>query len=198
MALLRALARLVGVVWMLVLALFGLGVALYCVDALVGLGSVRPDRLLDLPGVRDHVGRFLNQVAAPGSTAGLALLCGLGAIFLGILLLIGVLGRRKQRLVILEQHDRTGVLAARQRPLAEMARALAEPAPGATLVKRPTFLPARRGARGTLKLAATRTRPTDPRELQAAIEEAVEPITEPFGLTPRVRVRVAEGKNRVQ
>jgi hypothetical protein len=198
MVLLRTLARLVGVVWMLVLALFGLGVALYCVDALVGLGSVRPDRLLDLPGVRDHVGRFLNQVAAPGSTAGLALLCGLGAIFLGIVLLIGVLGRRKQRLVILEHDERTGVLAARQRPLGEMARALAQPAPGATLVKRPKFLLARRGARGTLKLAATRTRPTDPRVLQAAIEQAVEPITEPFGLTPRVRVRLAEGKHRVQ
>ena len=121
MALLRVLARMVGVIWMLVLALFGLGVAMYCVDALVGLGSVRPDRLLDLPGVRDHVGRFLDQVAAPGPTAGLALLCGLGAMLLGVLLLIGVLGRRKQRLVILEHGDQTGAIAARRRPLGEMA-----------------------------------------------------------------------------
>ena len=65
------------------LALFGLAVAMYCVDALVGLGSVRPDRLLHLPSVRDHVGHFLNQLAAPGSTAGLALLCGLGAMLPG-------------------------------------------------------------------------------------------------------------------
>ena len=71
MSLLRVFGRMVGVVWMLVLALFGLAVAMYCVDALVGLGSVRPDRLLGLPGVRRHVGRFLDQVAAPGSTAGL-------------------------------------------------------------------------------------------------------------------------------
>ena len=95
MSLLRVFGRMVGVVWMLVLALFGLAVAMYCVDALVGLGSVRPDRLLGLPGVRRHVGRFLDQVAAPGSTAGLALLCGLGAVLLGIVLLIGALGSRK-------------------------------------------------------------------------------------------------------
>ena len=82
---------------------------------------------LGLPGVRDHVGRFLDQVAAPGSTAGLALLCGLGAMLLGVLLLIGVLGRRKQRLVILDQDDQTGTIAARRRPLGDMARALAEP-----------------------------------------------------------------------
>ena len=74
MAVLRTLARLIGFLWMLLLALFGLGVALYCFDGLVSLGSARPDRLLHLPSVRRHVGRFLNQVAAPGSTAGLALL----------------------------------------------------------------------------------------------------------------------------
>ena len=140
MALLRVLGRMVGVVWMLVLALFGLAVAMYCVDALIGLGSVRPDRLLGLPGVRDHVGRFLDQVAAPGSTAGLALVCGLGAMLLGVLLLIGVLGRRRQRLVMLDQDDQTGTIAARRRPLGDMARALAEPAQGATSVKRPTLL----------------------------------------------------------
>jgi hypothetical protein len=198
MALLRALGKTVGVIWMLVLALFGLAVAMYCVDALVGLGSVRPDRLLGLPGVRDHVGRFLDQVAAPGSTAGLALLCGLGAMLLGTLLLIGVVGRRKQRLVVLEQDDRTGVIAARRRPLGEMARALAEPVQGAASVKRPKLSLPRRGMRGTLTVAATRTRTTDPRELTAAIEQAVEPIAGPFGLTARVRVRLGESGDRVQ
>ncbi len=198
MALLRAFARMVGVIWILVLALFGLGVAMYCVDALVGLGSIRPDRLLGLPGVRDHVGRFLDQVAAPGPTAALALLCGVGAMLLGVLLLIGILGRRRQHLVILERHDRTGSIAARRRPLGEMARALAEPVHGATSVKRPKLMLSQRGTRGTLKLDATRTRTTDPRELQTSIEQAVEPITEPFGLTPRVRVRIGEPGHRVQ
>jgi hypothetical protein len=198
MALLRVLGRMVGVVWMLILALFGLAVAMYCVDALVGLGSIRPDRLLDLPAARRHVGGFLDQVAAPGSTAGLALLCGLGAMLLGIVLLIGVLGRRKQRLVLLEQHQQTGAIAARRRPLRDMARALAEPAEGATRVKRPKLSRSWGGTRGTLKVAVTRTRTADPQELTAAVEQAVEPITEPFGLKPRVRVRLGEPGSRVQ
>jgi hypothetical protein len=198
MALLRTLVRLIGVLWMLVLALFGLGVALYCVDALVGLGSIRPDRLLHLPDVRRHVGRFLDQLAAPGGTAGLALLCGLGAMLIGILLLLGVLGRRKQRLAILESDAHTGTIAARLRPLKEMTRALAEPVRGATSIKRPKLALSRQGTRGKLKINATRTRTTDPRELQAAVEKAVTPITEPFGLTPRVRVRLGESGNRVQ
>jgi hypothetical protein len=198
MSVLRPLVRLIGFLWMLALALFGLGVALYCVDALVGLGSIRPDRLLDLPGVRQHVGRFLDQLAAPGSTAGLALLCGLGAMLLGLLLLIGVVGRRRQHLVILEQDGQTGTIAARRRPLGEMARALAEPVHGVTSVKRPKFALARRGTRGTLKVDATRTRVADPRELQSAVQKAVEPVTEPFGLRPRVRVRLGESGNRAQ
>ena len=195
---LRPLVRLIGVLWMLVLALFGLAVAAYCVDALVSLGSARPDRLLHLPSVRRHVGRFLDQLAAPGSTAGLALLCGLGAMLLGILLLIGVVGRRKQRLVILSRGRESGAIAARARPLQDMARALAEPTSGATSVRRPRLSLARRGTRGKLKVNATRTRTTDPRELQTAVEKALEPITEPFGLRPRVRIRLGEAGNRAQ
>jgi hypothetical protein len=198
MALLRILARAVGVVWMLVLALFGLAVAMYCADALIGLGPARPDRLLGLPAVRRHVGRFLDQVTAPGSIAGLALLCGLGAMVLGILLLMGVLGRRRQRLVILEQDREAGVIAARRRPLGDMAGALAERADGATTMKRPRLSPSRRGTRGTVKVDVTRTRSSDPQKLQTAIERAIEPITEPFGLTPRVRVRVGESGDRAQ
>jgi hypothetical protein len=198
MALLRPLARLIGFIWMVVLALFGLAVAMYCVDALVSLGSIRPDRVLHLPSVRDAVGHFLDQLAAPGSTAGLALLCGLGAMLLGILLLVGVLGRRQERLVILEQDSQAGAIAARRRPLRDMARALAEPVRGVTSVKRPKLSLSRGGARGTLIFNATRTRTADSRELQAAVEQAVEPITKPFGLDSRVRVRLGESGTRVQ
>ena len=198
MALLRPLVRLVGVLWMLVLALFGLAVAMYCFDALISLGSARPDRLLHLPSVRGHVGRFLDQVAAPGSTAGLALLCGLGAMLLGILLLIGVVGRRRQRLAILEQQSQSGAIAARRRPLQDMACALAEPVRGATSVKRSKLALSRRGTRGKLKVIATRTSTTDARELEAAVQTAVEPITEPFHLNPRVRVRLGEAGSRAQ
>lgn len=198
MRVLRPLARLVGAIWMIVLALFGLAVAMYCFDAVINLGSARPDRLLDLPSVRRHVGRFLDQIAAPGTTAGLALLCGLGAMLIGLLLLVGVVGPRKQRLAILEQDGPAGAIAARPKPLRDMARALAERARGATSVKRPRLSLSRRGTRGKLKVSATRTRTTDPEELEAALQRAVEPITEPFNLKPRVRVRLGQSGNRTQ
>jgi hypothetical protein len=198
MVLVRALARLVGVVWMLALALLGLGIALYCFDALISVGSARPDRLLDLASVRRHVGRFLDQIAAPGPTASLALVCGLGATLLGILLLFGTLRSHQQRLVVLEHDTKTGAIAARPRTLREMSRALAEQARGATSVKRPKLSLSRRGTRGRLTINATRARTSDPGQVERAVHEAVQPISEPFKLKPRVRVRLGEGGARVQ
>jgi hypothetical protein len=198
MALLRALTRLIGAVWMLALALLGLGVALYCFDALIGLGSVRPDRLLHLPTVRLHVGRFLDQVAAPGGTAALAVLCGLGAMLIGVVLLIGLLRRSKQRLALLARDSETGVLAARPKTLRDMARTLAEQARGATGVKRPKVSLSRSGTRGRLTVNATRAATSDASEVQRAVQGAVEPISQPFKLKPRIRVRLGESGNRVQ
>ena len=198
MILLRALARIVGVALMVVLALFGLGVAMYCVDALVGLGEARPDRLLHLPDVRRHVGRFLDQVAAPGSTAGLALACGLGAMLLGVLLLIGILGRRRRHLLVLEDDPQRGVVAARPRPLQDMARALAEPSRDGASIGRIKLSPTRHGTRGTMTVTATRRPSVDPRSLESAVQSAVQPIAEPFHLRPRVRLRVNESGNRAQ
>lgn len=198
MRVLGPLARLIGAVWMIALALFGLGVAMYCFAAVITLGSARPDRLLDLPSVRRHVGRWLDQVAAPGSTAGLALLCGLGAMLLGVLLLIGVLGRRKQRVAILEYDDSDGTVAARPKPLRDMTLALAERARGATSIKRPGLSLSRRGTRGRLRLHATRTRTSDPQEVKDAVISAVQPISDPFHLKPRVQIRLGESGNRTQ
>ena len=198
MLLLRALTRLVGVLWMLALALLGLGIALYCVDAVVSLGSARPDRLLGLASIRRHVEHFLDQLAAGGPTAGLALLCGLGAMLLGILLLVGALGSRKQRLAVLDQDTNNGILAARPRALRDMSRALAEQTPGATSVKRPKLALSRRGTRGRLKVTASSARTSDPREVEHGLKERLGPISEPFKLKPRVRVRVGERGERVQ
>lgn len=117
---------------------------------------------------------------------------------LGLLLLIGVIGHRKQRLLILEQDDQTGAIGARVRPVQDMARALAESVRGVTSVKRPKLSLSRGGASGRLVFDATRTRAADPRELQAAVEQAVEPITKPFRLDSRVRVRLGEAGSRVQ
>jgi hypothetical protein len=198
MVLARALSRLIGAIWMLAIALFGLGVALYCLDAVINLGSIRPDRLLDLPSVRRHVGRFLAQIAAPGSTAGLALLCGLGAMAIGVLLLVGTLRSSRQRLAVLDTDSGAGTVAARPRVLAEMSRYLAEQAEGAARVRRPRLSLSRSGRRGRLTVRTTRTRTSDPRVLRQAITDAVAPVSEPFALRPRVSVKLSDGRGRVQ
>ena len=198
MPLVRALARLIGAIWMLALALLGIGIALYCLDAVIKLGSARPDRIVHLSSVSSHVGRFLAQIASPGTTAALALLCGLGAIAIGLLLLIGTLRSSRQRLAVLNADSATGTVAARSRVLGDMSRHLAQQTDGIARVKRPRLSLSRRGRRGRLKLRSTRTRSSDPQAVTPALTHAVAPISEPFRLKPRVTVTVSDGRGRVQ
>jgi hypothetical protein len=198
MLLLRALSRLLGMLWMLALALLGLGVALYCLDGFISLGSGRPDRLLDLPSVRRHVGRFIDQVTAPGPTAALALLCAIGAVLIGVLLLVGVSRSRRMRLAVLDRDTSSGSLAAKPRTLGAAVQALAEQAPGATRIHRPRLKLSRRGNRGRLDLTASRARTSDRDEVERAIRDCVAPISDAFHLRPRIRVRLGERGERVQ
>lgn len=198
MLLLRGLTRLIGMLWMILLALLGLGVALCCLDGFISLGSARPDRLLGLPDVRRHIGRFLAQVEAAGPTAALALLCGLAAIALGLSLLAGVLRSRRERMVVLERDGDNGTLAAKPGTVRAMARALAEQAAGATSVKRPRLSLSRRGRRGRLKVTASRAHTSDTREVQRAIAEQLQPISEPFQLRRRIQVRLGKPGERVE
>jgi hypothetical protein len=198
MLLLRVLARLAGIALMILLALVGLGVALFCLDGFIRLGSARPDRLLHLPVVRDHVGHFLHQVAAPGPTAGLALLCGAGALALGALLLVGLVVPRRQRLVFLERDEDEGTLAARPTPLREMVGALVASTPGATGVARPRL---RRGGRlrsPEVAVVASRSRTHEPGHVEREIDQRLEPLTTAFGMRSHVRVRTAQRGSRVQ
>ncbi len=198
MLLLRALARLIGTIWILALALLGLSVAIYCFDGFISLGSGRPDRLLSLPSARRHVGHFLQQVGSPGPTAALALLCGLGAMLIGLLLLLGTLRSSRQRLALLDQDTDAGTLAARPGTLRAMSRALAEQASGATSIKRPKVSLGRRGTRGKLKVTASRSATSDRGEVEQAVKDKLGPISEPFSLRPRVRVQLGEHGERVQ
>jgi hypothetical protein len=195
--LLRTLSRLVGMLLMLVLALAGLALALYCLDGVFGLGSARPDRLLGLVSVRNRVGRFLDQLGVSGPTARLALLCGLAAMLLGVLLVVGTVRRRRSRVAILDTVG-GGTLAARPRPLRAIARALAERADGATAVTRPKLALSRRGRGGRLTVRASRARTSEENEVRSEIASRLEPVTEPFGLRPRIRVRIGEAGERVQ
>ncbi len=195
----RAFARIIGAVLLIVLALAGLALAAFCFDGVIRLGSARPDRLLKLPTVRRHVGHFLAQLAAPGHTAGLALICGVGAVIIGVVLLIGVLRGSPERLVVLERDaDDGGMLAARSSTLRVMARALAEQASGATSVGRPKVRLSRRGTRGRLKVSAAQARTSERQEVQQAVQHQLEPISRPFNLKPRVRIHVGERGERVQ
>jgi hypothetical protein len=196
--LLRAMARLIGSLLMVALALLGLGFAAYCFDGFISLGSARPDRLLGLPSVRRHVGHFLTQIAAPGNTAGLALICGIGAILLGLLLLRGLLRSSKERLVVLDGNADGATLAARPRTLRAMTRVLAEQAPGITNVKRPKLTLSRRGTRGRLTVTASHIRSSERSDVQQAVTSQLEPISGPFNLRPRVRLHSGQRGERVQ
>ncbi len=197
---LRALARVVTLLWLIVLGAVGLGVAMYCLDSAVHLGSASPDRLLGLPAVKRHIGGFLDGLAAPGSVAVLALICAIVAMGLGLLLILGLVGRTRERLVMLE-HDAQGIGAARKRTLSRAAQALAGRAPDVTEVRRPRLrLGRRKGAGGRLALVAVRTPDADNRQVSSAVREALTPLTEPFRLKPRVRVLSGAGEkgHRVQ
>jgi hypothetical protein len=198
MILLRALTRVVGMMLTLALALICLGVALYCLDGLINLGSVRPDRLLRLPSFRDRVGHFLAQTAAAGSTADLALAAGVVAVLLGLLLLLGTLRPGRERLVILRHSGGDGTLAIRPGTLRMMAQAMAEQARGVTSIKRPQLKLARRGTRGALIVTATKTRTSEVTDVQTAVTEQLEPLLGPLHLQPRVRVHAGQKGDRVQ
>jgi hypothetical protein len=193
MLLLKALARLVELLLMAAIALVGLGVGLYCFSLLISLGSARPDRLLHLPVVRAHVGHFLAQLAMPGPTATLALLGGIAAVAIGIGLLVGLLGSRRERLLVVEDGPSgDGGLYVRQRILSRMVRAETVLAPGVTAVKRPKVRLARSGRSGRVKVLAARGADPDPGTVDAAVHERVDPVLEPLGLRGDVRVRLDE------
>ena len=182
----RILARVVGFLVCVVLALGGLLLAVFC----IGTGTDGPSlgglaSLLSLHSVRDTVGHWLARVEAPGSVAVIAGVCGLGAIALGLLLIAGVLIPRRERLVQLAEDDR-GKLAARRRPLAQVATALVEPVRGVTEA-RVRVRPSRwTGARVSVR--ASRTAHADEDEVRRAVAEKLDSLTAPFKLKARVRV----------
>ena len=194
--LLHALVRVLAFVLLLALAVVGLAAAVFSIQG--GTETLSYSELASmagLPEARDAISGWCDQIAADGSIAVVAVLCGVGAILLGLLLIVGVLVPRRERLITLEQRE-DGTLAARRRPLALVARTLAEQARGVTEAKvraRP-----RRRAGGTLTVRAARTRQTDEATARSGVEAQLEPLVGPFDLRTRVASRVGEAGSRVQ
>ena len=198
MLLLKAISRLMEMLLMAAIALFGIGVGLYCLSGLISLGSARPDRLLHLPRVRHHVGHFLAQLAAPGPVAVLALICGIGAVVVGLLLLIGLLGSRRERLLTVERDAERGDLLARPRAVSGMVRDVTLRTPGVTAVRRPRLRLSRDGNRGRLKVLASRGPDSDGATVDDAMHERVDPIVEGLHLKGNLRVRVVRTREEKQ
>jgi Family of unknown function (DUF6286) len=182
----RLLARVVCFVALLALAIAGLALAVFC----IGTGTSGPSladlaHLLHLASFRTTMGEWLADLEAPGSVATIAGLCGIGALLLGLLLLAGLLVPRRERLVTLA-HEKNGTLAARRRPLAQVATSLVEQVRGVTDAR--VRVRARRRGGGRLAVRASRTRPTEPREVQQAVNEQLAGLTQPFALTTRIEV----------
>ena len=186
-ALARALARLVGFLLLVALAVAGLAAAVFCIST----GTSGPSlgglaRLVHAAALRDSLGGWFDQLAASGSAAVVAALAGLGAMLLGLVLVIGVLVPRRERLVVLTEQDE-GTLAARRRPLAQVAEALAEQGRGVTEAK-VRVRPRRRTRGGRLRVRATRPRPADPGEVRVAVEHELGELTGPFALSTRIQI----------
>jgi hypothetical protein len=126
----RLLVRMLGLLALIALAAGGIVLAVFC----IGTGTSGPSlgrlaELLHLASLRETIGGWLGTIESPGSIGMIAGLCGAGAILLGLLLLVGVVAPRRERLVTLSRTER-GVLAARRHPLAQIATVLVEQARG--------------------------------------------------------------------
>ncbi len=195
--LLRAVARLLTIALFVVLAACGLAIAVFAIGwsrtgdfNLPGLA-----RLVHLGYLRDHVGELLHDLAAPGAVAAITLLCGLGAVVIGVLLLVGVLWPRRERLVVLEAGEE-GTLAARRRALGRAAGALAEQTRGVTAT-RVKVRPGRWHG-GRLSVRASHSRSQQPGDVRQRTQFVLAPLTETFGLRARVRPRLGQRGRRVE
>jgi hypothetical protein len=186
--LLRGVARLVAFLLLIALAAAGALVAVFAIQGGdSGLSEPGLAKLVHLPQLRGTLDSFLGSLEGGGPVAVATLLAGLGAILAGVLLLLGVLVPARERLVSLEDSGE-GTLAARRRPLAQLARALADRAEGVdrTRVK---VRPGRRSG-GRLRVRADARRGAEAPAVESAIGGALAPL-DPFGLKTTVSARAA-------
>lgn len=186
---LKGLARLVTFLLLVVLAVAGLAAAVLSIAPSVA-------EAIGLPALRDSVGELLRVAEAPGPIPIVTALSALGAIVVGLLLLIGALAPERERLVLLEEGT-DGTLAARKRPLGQIAGALTEQTRGVTAAKT-KLRPSRRGTGGRIDVEAAHPRTADPGDVKQRATEALSSLTGAFKLKTRVRPKLGEPGSRVQ
>lgn len=195
--LLRAIARLVAFLLLVILAVCGLAVAVASLGGGSGFGIAGLAELVRLPQLEDLVRGLFEQVEGSGAAKPVPALAGLGAVAVGLLLLIGVLWPRRERLVTLEG-SKEGTLGARRRALAQVAGALAEQSRAVTATK-VRVRPRRRRRRpgGRLELRALHPRSSEAKEVRRQATDSLQSLTEPFALKAKVRPRLGERGDRV-
>lgn len=193
----RALARLVGFVLLLGLALAGLAAAVFSISggdgALSLAGLVELARLDDLS---DEVGRFLERLEADGPVAVVAALSGLGAVLLALALLAGALVAGRERLLVVHR-GQDGTVAARRRAVAQTASALAEQ-PRDVASAKAKVRPRRRGTGGRLRVTAYHARTASEPAVRDAARRQLEPLAGPLSLRVKVDGRVPRRGGRVR
>ena len=192
----RMLARLIALVLTATLAVAGLAVAVFSAQgdaSPLSLPSLAA--LLRLDDLRVSVGGFLASLQAGGPVAKVAALAGAGAVVLGVLLLFGVLARRRERLVVMRRDD-AGTVAARPRALGQAAVTLGEQSRD-VLHAKAKATPKRHGTGGRLRLTAYHARSSDGNGATTASRDRVRALAESFSLGVRVRSRVPRRGARV-
>lgn len=199
---LRAMARLTAFLLFVALAALGLATAVFSLQGgSRALSLPTLARHLRLPDLRRIVGDYLSSLEHSGPTAWISVGAGAAAVALGLLLLAGVLAPRRERSVVLEDGDRDGdgaQLAARRRPLAQIASTLAEQERGVTATTTKLRVSRWRSG-GRLRVTAFHPRNRASEEVSKSVSAAIAPLAEAFRLRTRVRARVGErGGKRVQ
>lgn len=188
---LRGVARVIGFLLLIVLALLGFGALVVAVTG----GSPDVAASLGLPSVRDGIGSFLANLEA-GDASVVAILGTIAAVLVGVAILVGALVSPRERLFLLEEGE-GGRLTARRRAVWQAATVLAEQereVADSTVKARP----ARHGSGGKLRVKARTRRPEEREEAQRRATAALEPVTSAFGLTTQVTAQAPETPQRVR
>lgn len=188
MTAIRQAARAVMAVLLLLFMVVALAVAIFSIGG--GTSAVSLPALagyLRLPELRDTTGDWLAGLEADGPVAWWSVLAGGIVLAVGLIVLLGYFGPRRERTVVMED-DPAGRLAALPRPLARIAKALAEQEQG--VVEARTRVRPRRFWQSGLAVLVTRPRSASASEVEGRAGDALEPLAEAFNLETRVRSRL--------